>query len=68
MGIEYRNANRCCGYLDIIIAEDFMSLVDHLHLFFRVAVVKEHINMGQTVPRDRMGIGFTFIVAFQPFG
>jgi len=50
-----RHAHRCRGHPDAVIPQDLLGLVDHLHLFGRVAVVPERLalrNLWDAVERD----------------
>ena len=49
MAVEDRDPDRCRRHRDGVVLHDLLRLVDHLHLFLRVAVVKEDVDVGKTV-------------------
>ena len=49
MAHEHRHANRGCIDPDRLVLEDLLGLPKHLHLFFRVAVVEEHVDLRHAV-------------------
>ena len=62
VGIEYRNSYGSSSYLDIIVAQDLVGFVDHLHFFFCVAVVGEHVDVRQTVACNRVSVSLQMFV------
>ena len=58
----HRNPHRCSRNPDAVILQYFASFVDHLHLFFGIAVVEKSIDMGQTVKRNAVRINIFLIV------
>ena len=62
MRVEYRNSYGSSSNFDIIITQDFVGFVDHLHFFFCVAVVSEHIDVRQAVSCDRVSVSLQMFV------
>ncbi len=52
MRSENRNSNRRRSDFQIIIAENFSSLVDHFHFFFGVIVVEKNIYLRNQIKSD----------------
>ncbi len=46
---HHRHANRCAGHVHLLIAQDFLGFIPHLHLLPRIPVVSENIAMGQAI-------------------
>ena len=56
MASENRDAHSCRSQPYGIVAHDLPCFVDHLHLFFCIAVFKNTVDMGKTVERYLIGI------------
>lgn len=53
---HYWHAHACCGAQYIRYAHYLARLVKHLHLFLRIAVIEEYVNMGNNIERNLVGI------------
>ena len=56
MAVEHGHAHAGGIHANALILEDFLRLPDHLHLFARVAIVLEGVDVGNGVKGNLLGI------------
>ena len=68
MGDGDRNPNASRGDLQLGAMKDLPGFVHHFHFLFAVAIIEEHVNLGDAGLRDVIGIKlrrFAFLATFQ---